>query len=357
MSIDADPYTPASPGGRRPFVPRQSAHAEPWTAPAPAAPAGPPPAPSAVPPPDPLTDTGSRRIGHPRPARAGEPFLLGDDEIYPLVADPRLEGGPTPYAFAGQAAAAPKRRLPVVVAVLAFVAVLAVVGLQAWQVDDLHRRLDATQTALAQQNEATGARTAALEAAAAAAFNPEAVAAGVLPSVFRVRAGNFSGTAFAVGDGTAATDDLVTNFHVVESVWESGDREVTLERGKTRIKARIVSVDEEVDVAALRAEKKVPGLTISAENVKPGQQVLVVGAPLGLEDTVTTGVVSALRDATDDEQATVQFDAPINPGNSGGPVVDADQRIVAVATAKARDAEGIGLGIPIAEVCKLVEFC
>jgi len=224
-------------------------------------------------------------------------------------------------------------------------------------VDRLTERLDATRQILAQQDQFAAQRTAALEAADAAAFNPELVAAGVLPSVYRVRAGNFSGTAVAVGDGTTPTEDLVTNFHVVESVWEDGEREVTLERGAERITARIVSVDRDVDIAALRATKRVPGLAIAVENVKPGQQVLVVGAPLGLEDTVTTGVVSAVRDATDDDPATVQFDAPINPGNSGGPVVNAGKQIVAVATSKARDAQGIGFGIPITDVCDQVKFC
>lgn len=335
MSIDSDPSAPAS--GRQPFAAGLSRYAEYQT------------------PPSPQGNT-TRRVGHPRPARTGEPFLLGADEIYPLVADPRPDG-PIPYASAGQGTAPPRRKAPTIIAGLALVAVLVVIGLQAWQVDRLTERLDATQTALSQQSQTAAQRTAALEAANAAAFNPELVAAGVLPSVYRVRADDFSGTAFAVGDGTATTDDLVTNFHVVEAVWENGDRDVTLERGKEKITARIVSVDRDADVAALRATKQVPGLAIAVETVKPGQQVLVVGAPLGLEDTVTTGVVSALRDGAGDEPATVQFDAPINPGNSGGPVVNANKQIVAVATAKARDAEGIGLGIPITEVCAKVESC
>jgi putative serine protease PepD len=75
----------------------------------------------------------------------------------------------------------------------------------------------------------------------------------------------------------------------------------------------------------------------------------VVGAPLGLEDTVTTGVVSAYRQ--EDDGPTIQFDAPINPGNSGGPVVSADEEVLGLATAKAKDAEGIGLAIPIKTAC------
>jgi putative serine protease PepD len=335
MSVDSEPLAPAPPG-RRPFAPRSRRHAQRNAGDTP-----PPP------------EETSRRIGHPRPARAGEPFLVGSDEVFPLVADPRLNG-PAAYTY-GEQAAPPPRRGPAFLAGLTFFAVLLVIGLQAWQVDRLTKRLDATQRVLFQQDQSAAQRTAALEAANAAAFNPEAVAAGVLPSVYRVRAGGFSGTAFALGDG--ATDDLVTNFHVVESIYSDGEREVTLERGRERITARIVAVNREVDIAQLRASRPVPGLAISADTVKPGQQVLVVGAPLGLDNTVTTGVVSALRDGADDDRPMIQFDAPINPGNSGGPVVSADRQVVGIATAKARGAEGIGLAIPIADACATMAAC
>jgi len=82
----------------------------------------------------------------------------------------------------------------------------------------------------------------------------------------------------------------------------------------------------------------------------------VVGAPLGLEDTVTTGVVSAYRPSDPDGQS-IQFDAPINPGNSGGPVVNAGEEVVGLATAKARDAEGIGLAVSISFACDAFKVC
>ena len=81
----------------------------------------------------------------------------------------------------------------------------------------------------------------------------------------------------------------------------------------------------------------------------------MVGAPLGLEDSVTTGVVSAYRQESNGP--TIQFDAPINPGNSGGPVVNSADEVVGLATAKARDAEGIGLAIPIKTACDAFGVC
>src|SRR4029453_8050561 len=98
-------------------------------------------------------------------------------------------------------------------------------------------------------------------------------------------------------------------------------RKVFLERGKDELSATIVKVSKGKDLALLRANRKVAGLETATATVKPGQQVVVVGAPLGLEDTVTTGVVSAYR-PDDSDGPSIQFDAPINPGNSGGPVVN-----------------------------------
>jgi putative serine protease PepD len=187
-----------------------------------------------------------------------------------------------------------------------------------------------------------------------AVFDSEGIAEAVLPSVFRVRAGEFTGTAFAVSEANGRTS-LFTNFHVVEELWDGGDKAVTLERGDTRINATIVKVDQGKDLALLRANREIKALGIAAGAVKSGQQVLVAGAPLGLEDSVTTGVISAFRNTEDGP--TIQFDAPINPGNSGGPVINSSRQVVGIATAKARDAEGIGLAIPIEVACETLGAC
>ncbi|MGC4852614.1 S1C family serine protease [Micromonospora sp. DT4] len=258
-----------------------------------------------------------------------------------------------------------RRRWPVVLAALLVVALAAVAGFQAYQLDRLGDRLAATDRRLAQAQDGDGARldglekrADALEKQAGAAFNPEAVASAVLPSVFRVRAGQFTGSAFAVGKPAAGGGtNLFTNFHVVESVWEAGGREVFLERTDQRFPATIVKVDKTNDVAHLRTTGKFTGLVTAPTAVKSGQQIVVVGAPLGLEDSVTTGVVSALRAAQGGSGPAIQFDAPINPGNSGGPVINGSKQVVGIATAKARDAEGIGLAVPIKVACDGFKIC
>ncbi|MGW5672620.1 S1C family serine protease, partial [Micromonospora sp. NPDC003776] len=145
------------------------------------------------------------------------------------------------------------------------------------------------------------------------------------------------------------------NFHVVESVYGGGGRKVFLERSDQRFPATIVRVDKDKDIAQLTTTARFKALVAASTPVKSGQQIVVVGAPLGLQDTVTTGVVSAFR--KEDSGPVIQFDAPINPGNSGGPVINGSKEVVGIATAKARDAEGIGLAVPIKTACDTFSLC
>jgi putative serine protease PepD len=292
------------------------------------------------------------RIGHPRPARRGPgPHLASPTGAapYPIVAEPASE----PAVLNGRG----RSRLA---SLLLIVVLLLVAGWQAWRLDRVDRRLaastDQLATALDRQDQFAD-RADRLEKQLAGVFDPEAISRTVLPSVFRVRAGNFTGTAFSIGDKAAdGQANLLTNFHVVESVWEAGNRKVFLERGKDEVSATIVKVDKGKDLALLRANRKIVGLDAARATVKPGQQVVVVGAPLGLEDTVTTGVVSAYR-PDDPDGPSIQFDAPINPGNSGGPVVNSKDEVIGLATAKARDAEGIGIAVPIKTACETFKVC
>jgi len=239
-------------------------------------------------------------------------------------------------------------------AIIGLVALLvAVAGWQAYRIEGVTRDNQTLVSGLTAEKD----RTDELQKQLAGVFDPEAVATKVLPSVFRVRAGDFTGTAFSVGgkaaDGKA---NLLTNYHVVAEIYAAGGRKVSLERGTTQIAATIVKVNKTKDLALLEAEQSITPLSAAGSQVKPGQQVVVVGAPLGLDDTVTSGVISAYR-PDDPEGPTIQFDAAINPGNSGGPVVNSTNQVVGLATAKAKDAEGIGLAIPIKTACDAFGIC
>lgn len=283
------------------------------------------------------------RVGHPRPARRDSgPYLASPTggAPFPVVAEP----------------AEVRRRGRLAPALLALV-LLAGGGFMAWRLDRADNSFDERLAASQQRESELAERADRLEKQLAGVFDPEAISSSVLPSVFRVRAGNFTGTAFSIGDEAGkGKSNLLTNYHVVESVWAAGGKKVFLERGKDEMSATIVKVSASKDLAVLRADREIAGLDPAPKTVKPGQQVVVVGAPLGLEDTVTTGVVSAYR-PDDSDGPSIQFDAPINPGNSGGPVVNSADEVIGLATAKARDAEGIGLAIPIKTACDTFKIC
>jgi S1-C subfamily serine protease len=238
--------------------------------------------------------------------------------------------------------------------------VVAVQGVFLLRFDD---RLNASERGAAGAEEEATARISGLESRvkqleqqAGNVLDPAAVAAAVTPSVFKVIAGNYSGTAFAFGrDPGEGGTNLVTNYHVVENLLNSGRREVTIEHDERRFVARVTRTDAAKDLAVLHTEDPFPRLSSATAPATPGMPILVVGAPLGLESTVTTGVVSALRNTADGPM--VQFDAALNPGNSGGPVVNSQKQVVGVATAKVADAENVGLAIPVAVVCPALGIC
>jgi serine protease Do len=157
---------------------------------------------------------------------------------------------------------------------------------------------------------------------------------------------------------------IVTNAHVVENATRlevelpfsatGGDpgRSIIKRRGRT-VGAQIVAIDRETDLAVLRVEvRALPALAFGdSDSLRPGQLVLAFGSPLGLDSSVTMGVVSAVaRQLTpEDPMIYIQTDAPINPGNSGGALVDTDGRLVGISTliySQSGGSEGIGFAAP-----------
>jgi S1-C subfamily serine protease len=202
-------------------------------------------------------------------------------------------------------------------------------------------------------------RTAQIEAGAKAAMNSEAVATDALPSVFQVDAGDFIGNSFAVTHPSAGGTYLVTNFHVVSEIYSAGTRSVDIDHKDERFTAKIKQIDRTHDLALLYvSDESFPVLKTSTESVV-GEAIVALGEPLGLEDTVTTGVISSLDRHLPDEPGIsyLQFDAATNPGNSGGPLVNADRQVIGIVTAKFDNAEGLGLALPIATACTTFSIC
>jgi S1-C subfamily serine protease len=162
-------------------------------------------------------------------------------------------------------------------------------------------------------------------------------------------------TSTARGTGFFVTQDLlITNAHVVGS---NGFVTVRLAGGQTT-QARVERTAAEVDLATVRANVRPETNQLlqlgSAGVVRPGMEVLAVGSPLGLQNTVTRGIVSAVRRAGGVE--LIQTDAAINPGNSGGPLLDREGRVIGVTTLKmSRGAESLGFAVAIAHAIPLIE--
>ena len=155
---------------------------------------------------------------------------------------------------------------------------------------------------------------------------------------------------------------IVTNFHVIA---DAGRIEVTL-ADHTTWKAALVGAAPDRDLAVLRisapADKLRPIMVGASENLLVGQKVFAIGNPFGLDQTLTTGVVSALgREIKSVTNRTIhnviQTDAAINPGNSGGPLLDSAGRLIGVNTmiySPSGASSGIGFAVPAHEVNRVV---
>jgi putative serine protease PepD len=255
----------------------------------------------------------------------------------------------------------------------AHIAILAVVGLVAALVLGLLGGAVGLSVAALADREQVAPVTATGSDREPVLSGPETIAGVVratLPSVVSVvvdaGAESGSGSGFVLrGDGY-----VVTNNHVIDAaVVNDGTVEVVLSDGR-RQGAEIIGRNVSYDVAVLRIDDEaLPPLSAGDSSVSVGDSVVVIGAPLGYDFTVTTGIVSAVdRPVTvgeaDDASyiSAIQTDAPINPGNSGGPVIDGEGRFVGMASSMATLARapgtgsiGLGFAIPARAVVRIAE--
>jgi S1-C subfamily serine protease len=172
----------------------------------------------------------------------------------------------------------------------------------------------------------------------------------VAPSVVTIRDGNDLGTGVIVADnGTILTAD-----HVVAG---GGSVTVTFADG-TVTNASVASANKQMDIAVL-SPAKLPQVVVPATlggGADVGASVVAIGNPLGLTDSVSSGIVSGLDRTADTDtgkrSGLIQFDAAVNPGSSGGPLLDSRGMVigivVAIADPDGRDAfAGIGFAVPI----------
>ena len=176
---------------------------------------------------------------------------------------------------------------------------------------------------------------------------------------------NQTSTASASGSGIIISEDgyILTNNHIVSSsssesyyeVSEATKVTVTLFNDETKYDATIVGTDEQTDLAVIKIDKT--GLSkaefADSDSIKVGEFAMAVGNPLGMQSSVTCGIISAVnREVTDSEGKTftlIQTDAAINAGNSGGALVNSEGKVIGINTLKLSGdgIEGMGFAIPI----------
>jgi putative serine protease PepD len=196
------------------------------------------------------------------------------------------------------------------------------------------------------------------------------IAAAELPSVVSIAA--TGANAAGSGSGFVIRSDgyILTNNHVV-AIATGGKIEVVFNDG-TRTKGEVIGTNPEYDIAVVKVDKKgLPAMLIgNSDDVVVGDIAIAIGAPLGLDGTVTAGIISALdRPVTAGDRNdtsfinAIQTDAAINPGNSGGPLLNGSGLVIGINSAIASMATGnseagnIGLGfaIPINTAKRIAE--
>ncbi len=301
--------------------------------------------------------------GHGAPGAPGEPWRSGS--AYPPQA-------PQPWDAAVAAhhggASEPPRRRPHRAARVAGLAVLALVcGLIGGGAVVAGERYLQRGTSLGSALPAPGPGSTARPEGSIAK-----IAANALPSVVTIKIKSAQGSGTGSGFVIDRQGHILTNNHVVAAAGDTGTITVELNNGKT-LPATVVGKDASYDLAVLKVDTLdlVPLEFGRSVDVVVGDGVIAVGAPLGLDATVTSGIVSALNrpvtpgDGSDQSFINaIQTDAAINPGNSGGPLLDMNGRVIGVNSAIARvpgsDAGtggniGVGFSIPSDQAAKTAQ--
>lgn len=165
-----------------------------------------------------------------------------------------------------------------------------------------------------------------------------------------------------LGSGFVVSSDglILTNAHVVDG---SDKVTVTLKDGRT-FEGEVMGTDSFTDVAVIKIEpeEELPAVSLAdSEILQPGEWAIAIGNPLGLDNTVTTGIVSATGRSSaqvgvgDKRISFIQTDAAINPGNSGGPLLNAKGEVIGINTAIIQNAQGLGFAIPINDARDIAE--
>lgn len=325
----------------------------------------------------------------------GASYAGGNGPTTQTHAYPSPLSAPTNTPTAPVATQSPKRRGPSWLAMILGMIATAAVSLSG-SFAMLYAGHGKTNETDSSANTATSASTVQPVSTSGEDPDWQAVAAAVQPAVVTISVSSSSSSGVGSGVIYDAQGDIVTNYHVVSgATGADATIQVTLSDGRL-YNATVVGTDPTTDLAVIRLENAPSDLTVAAfgssSDLAVGQEVMAVGAPLGLSNTATTGIISALnrpvevsRSKEDSQEAdpndpfgqlpgfgggqeenqpqpstetqitnAIQVDASINPGNSGGPLFDATGRVIGINSSIASNTSsdkagsiGLGFAIPV----------
>jgi len=174
------------------------------------------------------------------------------------------------------------------------------------------------------------------------------------PSTVIIFAYNDKGEPLKLGSGffISQTGDVITNYHVIQG---ANSAEIKTSDGKTYPVTYILAKDERNDIICLSVDipsKHVYPLSLSKIIPEVGERIIVYGSPLGLENTVSDGIISAIRDIPDYGRI-IQITAPISPGSSGSPVLNMNGEVIGIATFQMVEGQNLNFAIPSERIASL----
>jgi len=194
---------------------------------------------------------------------------------------------------------------------------------------------------------ATGLAQANQPQVASRLFDSAEITRKIAPAVVLIKGKTESGELLGTGFIITSDGKIATNLHVVQNLRSGGVQLASCDKYDS---FSVLAFDERKDIAILKIPGfDLPSVTLGNSNsVEVGEPVLIVGNPLGLQGSVTTGVISSVRDDPSGGGFKVlQTDAAANPGNSGGPLVNRQSEVIGLITFKIVGGENLNFAIPV----------
>lgn len=181
----------------------------------------------------------------------------------------------------------------------------------------------------------------------------EDIAETAMPSVVQIVVYDITGSQIGQGSGFFITPQkIITNAHVVEKAYSA---EVFTNEGYYDL-VTILNTEENMDLALLSVDSinEIPIHIDSVAELKPGQRVIAIGNPLGLDKTISDGLISAVRSVN--EFQILQITAPVSPGSSGGPLLNEQGHVIGVVSASATEGQNLNFAVGAQTVSNFLEL-